>query len=58
MAVDTLDAMPDGPDADGCALDFTEAPDDEETAALRALFPDGDPGKAAEYHALFTEVTG
>lgn len=45
--------MADGPHADGCALDFTEAPDDEETAALRALFPDGDPAKADEFRALF-----
>lgn len=26
---------------DGCELDFTENADDEETAELRALFPDG-----------------
>lgn len=26
---------------DGCDLDFTEDADDDETAALRALFPDG-----------------
>lgn len=28
---------------DGCELDFTEDADDEETAALRPLFPDGVP---------------
>jgi hypothetical protein len=26
---------------DGCELDFTEDPDDDETAELRALFPEG-----------------
>lgn len=26
---------------DGCDLDFTIDPDDDETAALRPLFPDG-----------------
>lgn len=33
----------DGPEADGCGLDFTEDADDELTASLRALFPDGEP---------------
>ena len=28
---------------DGCDLDFSEDPDDEQTAQLRALFPDGVP---------------
>lgn len=26
---------------DGCALDFSEDPDDDETAELRPLFPQG-----------------
>lgn len=26
---------------DGCDLDFNEDPDDDETSALRPLFPDG-----------------
>jgi len=30
-----------GPETDGCELDFTEDADDEETAALRPLFPEG-----------------
>jgi hypothetical protein len=29
--------------ADGCHLDFTVYPDDDETAELRPLFPDGVP---------------
>lgn len=39
---------------DGCALDFAEAPDDELTASLRSLFPDGkkDPKKEALYKEL------
>lgn len=46
-------APDDGPETDGCELDFTVEADDDETAALRPLFPDGDPAKAAEWHALF-----
>lgn len=41
---------------DGCEMDFAEAADDEATAELRALFPDGDPSTEAEWHALFPEV--
>lgn len=50
--------MPDveeGPDTDGCELDFTEDPDDNETAELRPLFPDGDSSKEAEWRELFPE---
>lgn len=28
---------------DGCDLDFTVDPDDDETSAMRPLFPSGDP---------------
>jgi hypothetical protein len=38
---------------DGCDLDFGAEADDPVTAALRPLFPDGDPAKADEWHALF-----
>lgn len=39
---------------DGCEVDFTVDPDDDETAELRPLFPDGtaDDGKADEWRAL------
>jgi len=40
-------------DLDGCELDFTEDPDDEETAELRPLFPDGDPSTEGEWRELF-----
>lgn len=50
--------MPDDQDQlDGCELDFTEGADDEATAALRPLFPDGDPATEPEWRALFPEVT-
>jgi hypothetical protein len=44
----------DDDELDGCELDFTEDPNDDETAELLALFPDGvaDPAKAAEWEAL------
>lgn len=38
--------MPDEPDddeLDGCDLDFESEADDDETAELRPLFPDGEP---------------
>lgn len=38
---------------DGCGLDFTLDPDDDETVAMRALFPDGDPARADEWRELF-----
>lgn len=41
---------------DGCDLDFTEDADDEMTAALRPLFPDGDPSKEAEWRELFSHL--
>lgn len=37
---------------DGCDIDMTVDPDDDETAELRPLFPDGDPAKAPEWQAL------
>lgn len=39
---------------DGCDLDFAEAAEDQETAALRQLFPDGEPDEtlAEQYRAL------
>lgn len=43
----------DDDEVDGCDLDFTVDPDDDETAALRPLFPDGDPSKEAEWRELF-----
>lgn len=47
--------MTDGPEADGCDLDFTQHADDPDTVALRALFPTGepDPARAAEWRQLF-----
>lgn len=43
---------------DGCDLDFTVDPDDDETAALRPLFPDGTDahGTAAEWRQLAEEA--
>ena len=47
------DVAPEDDDTlDGCELDFTEDPDDEETQALRPLFPDGDPSTEDQWHAL------
>lgn len=45
---------PDDDLLDGCDLDFTEAPDDDDTAEMRPLFPDGvaDEARAAEWRAL------
>ena len=45
---------PDDDFLDGCELDFGQDPDDDETASLRPLFPDGvaDKAKAAEWRAL------
>ena len=40
-------------DLDGCDIDFAEHADDDETAALRPLFPDGDEAKAGEWQELF-----
>jgi hypothetical protein len=45
----------DGPEADGCELDFKQDADDDETAELRALFPDGDASTEEEWKALFSE---
>lgn len=38
---------------DGCDLDFNQEADDDETAELRPLFPEGDPAAAEEWKALF-----
>lgn len=47
-------AEPDPDDVlDGCELDFAADADDELTASLRPLFPDGDPAKAGEWRELF-----
>lgn len=52
-------APPDSPPAsdddelDGCELDFTEDPDDDLTASLRALSPTGDPAEVEAMAALF-----
>lgn len=43
----------DGPDTDGCELDFTEEPDDDETASLRPLFPDGNSNTEQAWRDLF-----
>lgn len=46
-------------DLDGCDLDFTEDPDDDETAELRALFPLGvDTPNVAAKAAAWREVLG
>lgn len=47
----------DSPDTDGCAIDFVEHADDEETASLRPLFPDGNPETADAWKALFASET-
>ena len=44
--------MDDNDFLDGCALDFSEDPDDDLTAELRPLFPDGDPSTADEWKVL------
>lgn len=47
--------MPDPDDddqLDGCDIDMAAEADDEETAALRPLFPHGDPSTAPEWQAL------
>lgn len=38
---------------DACDGGLAEYAEDDETAALRPLFPDGDPTKAPEWEALF-----
>jgi len=38
---------------DGCELDFTEEADDDETASLRPLFPDGNPNTEQAWRDLF-----
>lgn len=38
---------------DGCDVDFSEDPTPDDELALRALFPDGNPMKAAEWRELF-----
>lgn len=38
---------------DGCEIDFAAEADDDETAALRPLFPDGDPSTADQWRELF-----
>lgn len=43
--------MDDGPESDGCELDFVPDADDELTQALRPLFPDGVPHD--EWHAVW-----
>lgn len=41
---------------DGCSVDFNLDPDDDETAELRPLFPDGDPSTANEWKELFNNA--
>jgi hypothetical protein len=38
---------------DGCDVDFTSEPDEDDTASLRPLFPDGTPTLQPEWEALF-----
>lgn len=45
--------MDDGPETDGCELDFTEHADDELTQSLRPLFPDGVPHD--KWHELWPD---
>lgn len=47
VAVDPLDD-----ELDGCDIDMVAEADDDETASLRPLFPDGDPATAPEWQAL------
>lgn len=61
MPTDPATTPPDDDDfLDGCDLDFTIDPDDDETAALRPLFPDGvaDEAKAEEWRQLATAEEG
>ncbi len=50
---DETTAAVDDDELDGCDLDFTEDPDDDLTAALRALSPTGDPAEVEAMAALF-----
>jgi hypothetical protein len=43
----------DDDELDGCDVDLAALADDDETAELRALFPDGDASSAAEWQELF-----
>ena len=46
----------DGPETSSCGEELPEEElDDEETASLRPLFPDGDPSKEGEWQELFPE---
>lgn len=50
--------MADRDDLDGCDIDFAVDPDDDETAELRALFPQGADtpdidAKAADWRQVF-----
>lgn len=49
-------ALPSDDLLDGCSLDFAEDPDDDETAAMRPLFPGDQPSVerlAGEWRELF-----
>lgn len=43
----------DGPGLDGCDVDFTEDPVDDETVALLPLFPNSDPALGETWKELF-----
>ncbi len=43
---------------DACDIRFDEFAEDDETAALRPLFPDGDPSTADDWHELFGGTDG
>jgi len=48
------DVSEEQPETDACDLDFTEDADDEETASLRPLFPEGNPNTEQAWRDLFS----
>lgn len=45
----------DGPEVSGCDLNFEDLADDDETASLRPLFPDGDPAWEEVWRELWPD---
>lgn len=48
--------LSDDDELDGCDLDFVAAADDDLTASLRALFPEGNEDHAAIWRELFPDA--
>lgn len=51
--IDPYEPVDEDDTLDASNVDFTEDPDDNITAELRALFPDGDPSSADDWKELF-----